>query len=144
MSHSRILVLDYEPELDLDSVFEEMSSYGNGVDYIQDSPESFDEDYNWFFNFVEDMGFVKTEKGFKIDDESDFWYCMEHDVRTLLETGMRMSWFSIEDRTGMKNSFWFYYDGQLWTLPHFVEFNARNGTGKKNEFKIYKFLDYHY
>ena len=142
--HSRILVLDKDAELNLDSMFEEMLSYGNGVDYVQDSPESFDEDYEWFFNFVEDMGFEKVGKGFKIADESKFWDCMEHDVETLLETGMRMSWFSIEDRTGMKNTFRFYYDGKLWTLPYFVEFNVRDGTGKKNEFKIQKFLDYHY
>ena len=138
--HSRIVVLDDEPELDLDSVFEEMLSYGNGVDYVQDSPESFDEDYEWFFNFVEDMGFEKVGKGFKIVDESKFWDCMEHDVRLFLEDGMKENRFRIYDRTGMKHTFWIYYRGELWTLPYFMEY----GKEDKTKFKIQKFLDYHY
>lgn len=145
--HSRIVILDNEPELDLDSVFEEMLSYGNGVDYVCNSGDPFDEDYRWFMNYVEDFGFEKVEyksKGFKIADESKFWNAMQRDVEKLLEDGMKESRFRIYDRTGMKNTFWIYYEGQLWTLPYFVEFNTRNGTGKKNEFKIYEFLDYHY
>lgn len=36
MSHSRILVLD-NSNYDCDQIFEEMQSYGNGVDYVDDS-----------------------------------------------------------------------------------------------------------
>lgn len=138
--HSRVVVLDNTPELDLDSVFEEMQSYGNSVDYIQESQDPFDEDYKWFMNYVEDFGFEKVGKGFKIADESKFWNAMQRDVEKLLEDGMRLGRFRIEDRVGMKRTFWLYYEGQLWTLPYFMEY----GKGEKNEFKIYKFLDYHY
>lgn len=34
--HSRILVLN-DSEYDVDNVFEQMSSYGNGVDYVTES-----------------------------------------------------------------------------------------------------------
>ena len=41
MSHSRILVLD-NSNYDCDQIFEEMQSYGNGVDYVDDSTDILD------------------------------------------------------------------------------------------------------
>ena len=144
--HSRILVLDKDAELDLDSMFEEMRSYGNGVDYITESESPFEDDYSWFMGFAVDLGFNSTPKrdGFMIYHDCFFWDKMEQDIRDILdERGIRgINRWEIEDRAGMKRGFWFYYDGQLLTFPYFMEYYAKGDEHRG--FKIYKFLDYHY
>lgn len=142
--HSRILVLDNDPELDLDSVFEEMLSYGNGVDYVCDSESPFEDDYSWFMKFAIDLGFntTPTRDGFKIYHDCFFWDKMEEDIQDLLDSEIRHTRWEIEDRVSMKRTFWIYYDNHLWTLPYFMEYFAKGD--EKREFKIYKFLDYHY
>lgn len=142
--HSRILVLN-DSEYDCDSVFEEMSTYGNGVDYVQESPDSFEGDFNWFMSSAVEWGFVANTTGneFKIEDESYFYDSMEEYIRDLLDDGglRGLNRFKIEDRCGMKHDFWIYYDGVLYTLPYFVE---EYGKEKDRMWKVTKFLDYHY
>lgn len=141
--HSRILVLDKEMP-DVDRVFEEMSSYGNGVDYVQESQSAYEEDYDWFMEFATKLGFIaNTDKnGFKIYDKSFFYESMEQDIRDLLDNNgvMGLNRFKIEDRCGMKHDFWIYYQGELWTLPYFMESFGDN----KRMFLITGFLDYHF
>lgn len=137
--HSRILVLD-EGRIDLDSVFEEMETYGNGVDYVTHSETKYEYDFAWFISFASEMGFEsnKNQHGFKVDSDK-FWQKMDEDVRDLLNDGTIKNRYRIEDRVGMKHSFWIYYMGELWTLPHFVELACKD----KPEFKVNSFLDYH-
>lgn len=145
MSHSRIMVLEDNIEcelndLDLDEIYEEMQSYGNGVDYVQLSPSTFESDYEWVMNYLSALGFEKTkdEKGFKIQNSDDFWFDMEKDIKEYLEMGIKENRWKLEDRASMKRGFWIYYEGILYTLPYFME-QAKDGE----EFKIKGFLDYH-
>ena len=146
MSHSRIIVLEnsnqLETEIDFDSLLEEMQSYGNGVDYIQLSPSTFESDYEWVMNYLSGLGFEKTkdEKGFKIQNSDDFWFDMEKDIKEYLEMGIKENRWKLEDRASMKRGFWIYYDGMLYTLPYFMELEVK----ERNEFRIEKFLDYHF
>lgn len=140
--HSRILVLD-EQIPDVDRVFEEMSSYGNGVDYVTESESPYEEDYDWAMGYMTELGINATsdKTGFKIYDKSFFYEAMEQDIRDLLDdNGVQgLNRFKIEDRCGMKHDFWIWYDDNLYTLPYFMEF-VENGK----EFKIHGFLDYHF
>lgn len=138
MSHSRIVILD-NSEYDLDDVFELMQSYGNGVDYVTESDSDFKDDYNWFMDYAFDLGFTDKDGKFKIADPNRFWNEMEKDIRNFLDKGINVYRWDIEDRVGMKRSFWIWVDGDLFTLPYFVEFYG----DKNRDFKITKFLDYH-
>lgn len=137
--HSRIMVLS-ENRVFTDSIFEEMETYGNGVDYVTHSESSYESDFSWFASFFSEMGFKPNQNrdGFSIDPDM-FWKKMDEDVRDLLKDGISKNRYMIEDRVGMKHSFWIFYNGELWTLPHFVELACKD----RAEFKIHKFLDYH-
>lgn len=139
MSHSRIVVLD-NSEYDLDEVFESMRSYGNGVDYVTESDSDFDGDFEWFMDYSSDLGFTCLDGKFKIADSNRFWNEMEKDIRNFLDKGINVYRWNIEDRVKMKNTFWIWVDGELFTLPYFVEFYG----DKNRDFKITKFLDYHF
>ena len=147
MSHSRILVLD-NSKYDVDSMFEEMQSYGNGVDYIDEDIETKQEDFDWFMNYVSSMGFGRccdknSTMKFKIFSISAFWDKMTRDIKQIMEDDdgvTEMNRFEIEDRLGMKRGFWIYIDGELWTLPYFIRTYGKM-TGK--EFEVTKILDYH-
>ena len=54
MSHSRILVLD-NSNYNCDQIFEEMQSYGNGANYVDDSTDTLDQDCEWFLNYASCM-----------------------------------------------------------------------------------------
>lgn len=144
MSHSRILVLD-NSEYDCDKIFEEMQSYGNGVDYVDDGIDTLDEDAEWFLNYTSCMGFSRSsEKNkFKISSATAFWDNMTEYVQQLLEDDggvTERNRFKLEDRLGMKREFWIYIDGELYTLPYFVKVY---GKIPNKEFEITKTLDYH-
>lgn len=139
MSHSRIVVLD-NSGYDLDDVFESMQSYGNGVDYVTESDCDFKDDFDWFMKYVFDLGFTCKDGKFRIADPKRFWDKMEEDIKKFLDKGTNVYRWNIEDRVGMKRSFWIWVDGDLFTLPYFVEFYG----DKNRDFKITKFLDYHF
>lgn len=144
MSHSRILVID-NSEYDLEDMFEEMRSYGNGVDYINDTIETKQVDFDWFMNYVRSMGFVEGSEpmSFKVAFPQDFWNRMREDIDELIkrEGGINeKNRFEFEDRLGMKRGFWIYIDGALCTLAYFIEFY---GNKPEKEFKVTKILDYH-
>ena len=144
MSHSRILVID-NSEYDVDEMFEEMQSYGNGVDYIDDSIETKQEDFDWFMNYASSMGFGRCTKGmkFKIVSITEFWGKMTKDIQQIMEDDggvTEMNRFELEDRLAMKRGFWIHIDGELYTLPYFIRTYGKM-TGK--EFKVTKILDYH-
>lgn len=143
MSHSRILVLN-NSEFDVDAMFEEMQSYGNCVDYIDDSIELKQEDFDWFMNYVKNMGFTKgsEDMSFKIESVEDFWQSMTKDIQRIMEDdgGVNgMNRFKLEDRLGMKRGFWIFIDGELYTLPYFIRYYGK----VKDEFKVTSILDYH-
>ena len=142
--HSRILVLN-DSNYDVDEVFEEMSSYGNGVDYVCESESPYEEDYDWAMSYLTELGFISnvSKNEFIIHDESFFWDSMEQDIRDLLDDGgvRDLNRYKIEDRAGMKHSFWIYYDGILYTLPYFVQ---EYGKKRDRMWRVTKFLDYHY
>lgn len=143
--HSRILVLD-NSDYDCDELFEEMQSYGNGVDYIDDSIDTLDQDIEWFLNYASCMGFSRssTEKNkFEISSVTAFWGNMTKDIQQILEDDdgvTEANRFELEDRLGMKRGFWILIDGELYTLPYFIYTYGRI-PGK--EFEITKTLDYH-
>ena len=138
--HSRILVLD--DEYDCDYICEQMESYGNGVDYVQESPSTFESDFEWFMNNAKDWGFEKiSENEFKIVNEDALWFEMENEIKKCLEDGVKENHWRIEDRVTMKHGFWIYVNGELHTLPYFMESLKYQ---KSNSFKIKTFLDYHF
>ena len=145
MSHSRILVLD-NSNYNCDQIFEEMQSYGNGVDYVDDSTDTLDQDCEWFLNYASCMGFSSTSEDnhkFKISSVKNFWGNMTKDVQQILEDDggvSELNRFELEDRLGMKRGFWILIDGELYTLPYFVRIY---GKMKDKEFEITKTLDYH-
>jgi hypothetical protein len=147
MSHSRILVID-NSEYDVDEMFEEMQSYGNGVDYIDDTIETKQEDFDWFMNYVSSMGFgrccdMNSTMKFKIFSINAFWDKMTRDIKQIMEDDdgvTEMNRFELEDRLGMKRGFWIHIDGELYTLPYFMRTYGKM-TGK--EFEVTKILDYH-
>ena len=139
MSHSRIVVLN-NSRYDTDDIFERMQSYGNGVDYVTESDSDFGEDFEWFMSYVFDLGFTCLKGRFKIADSNRFWSEMEKDIKNLLAGGIENNRFEIEDRLGMKRSFWIWVDGDLFTLPYFV----KDYGDKNQDFKISGFLDYHF
>lgn len=142
MTHSRIVVLD-DSNYDLDELYEEMKSYGNGVDYVSELNEFWDEDFEknfkWFSQF----------SGFNCDMENktftvspfDFWNKMTEDVRQMMgDLISKENRFRLESRISMKRMFWILYNGELFTLPYFVECH-----GDENEtYKVTKFLYYHF
>lgn len=146
MSHSRIIVIENpnqsETEIDFDSLLEEMQSYGNGADYIQPSPSTFESDYKWVMSYLTELGFeeTKNKKGFKILNSNAFWDEMENEIKKCLEDGIKENHWKIEDRVTMKHGFWIYVDGLLHTLPYFMESLKYQDS---NSFRIEKFLDYH-
>lgn len=145
MSHSRILVLN-NSNYDCDQIFEEMQSYGNGVDYVDDSIDTLDQDCEWFLNYASCMGFSSDSQDkhkFKISSVIAFWGNMTKDVQQILEDDggvTELNRFELEDRLGMKRGFWILIDEELYTLPYFVRTYGKM-TGKK--FEITKTLDYH-
>lgn len=145
MSHSRILVLN-NSDYDCEQIFEEMQSYGNGVDYIDDSIDTLDQDCEWFLNYASRMGFCgdsQDKHKFKISSVIAFWGNMTKDVQQILEDDggvTELNRFELEDRLGMKRGFWILIDGELYTLPYFVRTYGKM-IGKK--FEITKTLDYH-
>lgn len=145
MSHSRILVLN-NSNYDCDQIFEEMQSYGNGVDYVDDSIDTLDQDCEWFLNYASCMGFSSTNKDehkFKISSVSAFWGNMTKDVQQILEDDggiNELNHFELEDRLNMKRGFWILIDEELYTLPYFV---GTYGKMAGKEFEITKTLDYH-
>lgn len=143
--HSRILVLN-DSDYDCERIYEDMSTYGNSVDYVCESEASYESDYKWVMAYLRDMGFfyTKNEDGFVIESIENFWDKMTKDVNKILTENMgriakENRWF-IEDRVAMKHEFWIWYDNGLWTLPYFMEYVAKQGE----EYKITKFLDYHF
>ena len=110
MSHSRILVLD-NSNYDCDQIFEEMQSYGNGVDYVDDSTDTLDQDCEWFLNYASCMGFSSTSEDnhkFKISSVKNFWDNMTKDIQQILEDDggvTELNRFELEDRLGMKRGF---------------------------------------
>ena len=146
MSHSRILVLD-NSNYDCDQIFEEMQSYGNGVDYVDDSIDRLDQDVKWFLKYTSNMGFSSSSKDkhkFKITSVSAFWGSMTKDIQQILEDDggvNELNRFELEDRLNMKCGFWIVCDGELYTLPYFVRIY---GKMKDKEFEITKTLDYHF
>lgn len=143
MSHSRILVLN-NAEFDVDEMFEEMQSYGNDVDYIDDSIELKQEDFDWFMNYVKNMGFTKgsEDMSFKVESVEDFWQSMTKDIQRILEDdgGVNgMNRFELEDRLNIKRGFWIFIDGELYTLPYFIRCYGK----VKYEFTVTAILDCH-
>lgn len=145
MSHSRILVLN-NSNYDYDKIFEEMQSYGNGVDYVDDNIDTLDQDCEWFLNYASCMGFCRNSQNkhkFKISSVIAFWGNMTKDIQQILEDDggvTELNRFELEDRLSMKRGFWILIDGELYTLPYFVKTYGKM-TGK--EFEITKTLDYH-
>ena len=103
MSHSRILVLD-NSNYDCDQIFEEMQSYGNGVDYVDDSIDTLDQDCEWFLNYGSCMGVSSMNEDnhkFKISSVKNFWDNMTKDIQQILEDDggvSELNRFELEDR----------------------------------------------
>lgn len=140
--HSRILVLN-DSDYDCDKIFEEMSSYGNGVDYVTESESEFKEDMKWFLEFAAHLGIqARTANNeFAVISREGFWNTMTKTVQQIIEDDYGIdasNRFEIEQQVSMKHSFWFYLDGELFTFPYFMEYC------KGKVFKVSKFLDYHY
>lgn len=144
MSHSRILVLN-NSDYDVDSMLEEMRSYGNGVDYIDDNIKTSKEDFDWFMDYVSDMGFIRSseeELKFRIESADTFWSKMTEDVKQIMERDGGINAFNkynIESRISMKEGFWIQVDECLYTLPFFVKFYG----SLEKVFTVTKILDYH-
>lgn len=141
MSHSRILIIEEDIDVDVDNVFEEMQSYGNGVDYVTES-EDLNEDIQWFHDYLkaEDIGLAPTERGFKVINRDKFYEVMREKVMEELNKPLDdYLWrFRAVDALDMKHGFWFYTDCLL-TLPYLME-SVENGQ----EFVIHASLDYHF
>lgn len=147
MSHSRILVLN-NSNYDCDQIFDEMQSYGNGVDYVDDDIETTREDFDWFMDYASSMGFTRccdmnSTMKFKIFSIKAFWDKMTRDIKQIMEDDdgvTERNRFEIEDRLAMKRGFWIYIDEELYTLPYFIEVY---GKMVDKEFEVTKMLDYH-
>lgn len=140
--HSRILVLN-DSNYDVDKVFEEMQSYGNGVDYVNESKSDFNEDMKWFLNFASYYGIqAKTVYNeFDVVSRDAFWNRLTKEVQQIMEDDGGITprnRFEIEYKLSMKHGFWFYLDGELFTFPYFMEYC------KGKTFKVTTFLDYHH
>lgn len=138
MSHSRILVLDDNDEVDCDDILEIMQSYGNGADYVTESDSSYESDMKWFKNWAENYGIEVKGKNFTIKDKSIFYDKMQEQVLAGLEDIRGMGRWRAADALRMTYDFWIYSDNILYTLPYFFE-EVKEG----DKFKVRSFLDYH-
>lgn len=142
MTHSRIAVLD-DSNYDLDSLYEEMRTYGNGVDYVSELSAF------WDGNFEQNFECFSKLAGFNCNSETktftvssnDFWNKLTEDAKKIMgDLISSKNHYALEERISMKHSFWILYNDELFTLPDFVNyFRNENKT-----YKVTKFLDYHF
>lgn len=139
MSHSRILVLDNNRNVDCDEIFEEMQTYGNSVDYVTEPSSVYADDLEWFLRWAEDYGMIPTDGGFEIEDKEAFYVQMRDTIEANLDDLQGLGRWKIADAVRMTQGFWVYHDDTLDTFPYFME-QVKNG----DKFKIKSFLDYHF
>lgn len=143
MSHSLIVVLN-NSEYDCDQIFEEMESSGNRVDYVIESQSDFKEDFAWCKECVSGIGIVMNESDSTLNlvSPEHFWSSMKSDVISLLdEPNFAYSRYKLTNRVTMKHDLWIYLNGELLTLPYFVELYTNEFT---HTFTVTKLLDYHF